>query len=322
VIDADRQSASRRPHHAVQPAYQARERLRTVLLIAALIAGTALLLWLGQPAAAALLPLTGLLLEAVIRRDRRARALAHWITVGQFDQKIEVRRGSWGDLDRAVNGLMQAQRVQQRLRAVLPEPLPQEAVRALLSGGLATRGAPRTAAVLLASCAGRAAGDRERGQRAALVAWRALAQEAQEQAQRHNALLQPCGDGIMIAFGAFAEQPAGESLRAALLAAEALGRNWRDGGINAGGPLVLSIAAGPALAAALPGLGYCLLGAPVDEAVQLQQLAIQSQQYGLVCGEGVYYVLRKANSAGWQPTDLRIPAPNRPAQVVYTRLES
>src|SRR5919204_267558 len=93
-----------------------------------------------------------------------------------------------------------------------------------------------------ASHAGRSLSREDRGRRAALVAWQALAHAAQEEAQRHGALFQPCGDAVMLAFGAFEEQPAGESLRAALAVAESLQRGWRDGGINAGGPLVLSLA--------------------------------------------------------------------------------
>src|SRR6185312_1743070 len=111
--------------------------------------------------------------------------------------------------------------------------------QALLSGRLAPAGERRLTAILLVSYAGRIGADRERGQRATLTAWRALAHEAHQQAQDHGALLQPCGDAIMLAFGAFREQPIGASLGAALAAAEALRRAWRAGGINAGGPLVV-----------------------------------------------------------------------------------
>ena len=142
-----------------------------------------------------------------------------------------------------------------------------------------------------------------------------------EEAQRHGALLHPCGDAIMLAFGAFEEQSSGETLRTALAAAESLQRSWRDGAIKAGGPLILSLASGRALAMALPGLGYCVLGAPVEQAVQLQHLARHARRLGLVCSEGVYYALRHANGAGWQPTELRIPLVGRPPQVVYGRVE-
>jgi class 3 adenylate cyclase len=283
----------------------------------ALLAGTGLLLWFGQPAGAVLLPLTGLLLAALVRRDRRARALARRIAAGRLDEKIEVRPGALGDLDRAVNGLLQARRIQQRLGSVMPSPLPSEAMQALLGGNLPTHGELRMVAILLASCGPRT-GQRDRGQSSAVGAWRALALAGQDLAQRHSALLQPCGDAIMLVFGTFADQPVGESLRAALSVGEELRRSWRAG---ADGPLVISLAIGSAIAAALPGLGYCVLGAPVGEAIQIQQLALQSGQYGVLCGEGVYYALRQAPASEWQPTELRIPAAQRRAQVVYSRAD-
>jgi class 3 adenylate cyclase len=292
-----------------------------VLLGLGLIAGAGLLLWRGEVAGAALLPLFGLLLAELVLRDRRARALAQQLGAGRLDQKIEVRRGAWGELDRAINSLLQEQRIELRLRAALPAPLPEAAMQALLGGELPGAGAPRMVAVLLASCAARAHYRHERGQRAAVAAWRALAQAAQDLAQRHNALLQPCGDAIMLVFGAFAEQPVGDSLRAAQAASAALQCEWRTGGFNAGGPLTLSLAIGPTLATALPGLGFCVLGAPVGEALQLQQVARDSRQYGLVCGESVYYALGQTAGQAWQPTELRLPAQNRAAQVVYTQLE-
>jgi class 3 adenylate cyclase len=320
VSDVDTQPAGHRLGHVAALMHgPLAGRRRIALLVAALAIATALLLWLGQPAGAALLPLAGLLLRALLQRDRRARALARQIASRRFDEKIEVRDGAWGELGRSVNGLMQAQRVQERLRAVLPAPLPAEALQALLGGQLSTAGEPRMTTVLLVSCAGCAA--HERDQRGALVAWRALAQDAYDLAQHHSALLQPCGSAILLAFGAFVDQPIGESLRAALAAAEALQHSWRDSVEGAVAPLVLSLSIGPALAAALPGLGYCVLGVPVEEAVQLQQLAHQMGQHGLISGERVYYARRQADGEGWQPTDLRIPVPNRVAQVVYARIE-
>lgn len=297
-----------------------RRQLRSASLIAALVAVAILLIWLGQPAGVALLPPIGLLIGAIERRDQRARLLAQWIAAGRMAEKLEVQRGEWGELHRAVNGLLQERRVQQRLRPAIPAPLPEEAIQVLLGGNLATFGKPRNVAVLLVSHAGRSLTREDRGRRAMLAAWQALAHAAQEEAQRHGALLQPCGDAIMLSFGAFHERAAGDSLRAALAVTEALQQSWRAGGINVGGPLVLSLASGQALALTLPGLGYCVLGAPVEQAVQLRQLALHGRRYGLVCSEGAYYALRHADNAGWQPTELRVSAPNRPPQIVYGRI--
>ncbi|MFL5802610.1 MAG: hypothetical protein ACJ8CR_12825 [Roseiflexaceae bacterium] len=320
MSDINTQPAGHRPRHVAAQAHgRLGGRHRVVFLVVALATASILLLWLGQLAGAALLPLAGLLLHALHQRDRRARVLAQQIVGGRLDEKIEVRTGAWGDLSRAVNGLMQGQRVQERLRGAQPAPLPTEAVQALLGGQLSTAGESRMAAVLLVSCAPYTA--HEHDQRAMLSTERALAQEMYDLAQHHSALLQPCGGAILLAFGAFADQPIGESLRAALAAAEALQRSWRGGDAGAV-PLVLSLSIGHTLAVVLPGLGYCVLGAPVEEAVHLQQLAHQMGQHGLISGERVYYARRQADGAGWQPTDLRIPEPNRMAQVVYERVEN
>src|SRR5262245_36663156 len=156
-------------------------RRRTILLIIVLSTATILLFWLGQLAGAVLLPLVGLLLHALRHRDQRARMLAQQIGRGRLDEKIEVRTGAWGELSRAVNGLMQGQRVQERLRAALPTPLPTEAVQALLGGQLSTAGESRMTAVLLVSCAPYPA--HERDQHAILITGRALAQEMYDLAQ-------------------------------------------------------------------------------------------------------------------------------------------
>jgi class 3 adenylate cyclase len=288
--------------------------LRAAALVTALVFAAALSIWLNQPAAAALVPLIGLLCVEIDRRDRRARALARSIVGGRLDEKIEVRRGEWGDLSHAVNTILQEQRVQRRLRSALPEA-------ALLSGSLPTEGQTRLVAVMLVRHTRRAPEWDERGRRAGLVAWRALSHAAQEAAQEHSALLQLCGDSILLAFGAFDERPAADSLRAALSVAETLCRRWRASGINAGGPLSLSLVSGHGLAAALPGLGYCVVGAPVEQALRLQQLALHSRRYGLLCSEEVYLAMRNRDSNGWRPTDLRISLPNRPPQVVYDRQE-
>ena len=86
------------------------------LIISLTIVGSLLFLW-GQLAGLALLPLIGLLLLAVDRRDRRARDLAARIADDRQIDKVEVPHGAWGDLARAVNGLLQERRVEQRLRA-------------------------------------------------------------------------------------------------------------------------------------------------------------------------------------------------------------
>jgi hypothetical protein len=291
--------------------------LYLAMLGVGLLAGVGLLLWLGQPAGAVLLPLLGLLGAALARRDWRARSLARRIADGRLDEKIEIRPGAWGDLDRAVNGVLQKQRLQQRLREVLPSPLPADAMQALLSGVLPAAGEPRMVATLVACAPVRQSSGHD--QRASFSAWFALAQASQDLAERHGALLQPCGDAVMLVFGAFADQPVGASLRAALAAGEGLRREMRLAGL--GSALVISLAIGGVVAAPLPGLGFCALGAPVAEAMQIQQLALQSGQSGMLCAEGVYYALRQSSGDSWRPTELRLPTASRSSQMVYMRAD-
>src|SRR5262245_59426091 len=111
-----------------------RQYIFSAALIAALAVAAALLIWAGQMVAAVLLALIMLLVRAIERRDQRAQALARLIAHDPQSEKIEVPHGAWGDLARAVNGLLQERRVAERLRQALPAPLPLEALHSLLGG--------------------------------------------------------------------------------------------------------------------------------------------------------------------------------------------
>jgi class 3 adenylate cyclase len=311
-----------------------RNQTRSALIVAALVMVAALCLALGQYLAAALLPLLAALYAALKRRDRLAQALAYRIADSRLVEKIEVPHGPWGDLARSVNRLLQERRIDQRLRAALPAPLPQQAIRALLGDALATAGETRPVAVMLVNVAVRVPAWEYGVRRPGVAAWQALAHASQEVAQRYGALLQPCGNAIMLVFGAFEEYPPRQSLHIALEAADPLQQIWRTRSEQppnrddaTGEPLALALASGPGLAVALPGLGYCVVGAPVEQALRLQQLAAHARRSGLLCSEDAYFVLRRdsdlrrAEAAGWQPTDLRVSIANRPPQVVYGRSE-
>ncbi|HEX9440892.1 MAG TPA: hypothetical protein VF909_14495 [Roseiflexaceae bacterium] len=295
--------------------------IRSAAFVTVLVAAAVLFLWAGQFAAVALLPLIVLLIHALDRRDRRAQDLAHRIGDDRQLDKVEVPHGAWGNLARAINGLLQERRVAQRMREALPAPLPLEAVQSLLGGDLATSGESRPVAVLLVSAPVRAPAGERGLRRSSLAAWQALARAAQEVAQRYGALLQPCGDAVMLVFGAFEERPAAASLRDALAAADQLQRGWRVAS-DSGNPLALALASGYALAAALPGLGFCVVGAPVEQAVGLLQLAARARRFGLLCSEEAYQSLRRDSGAAWEPTDLRVSIANRPPQAVYRWGES
>ena len=296
------------------------QRIRfAALIVVFVITGIGLIL-IGQYAALALLPPIVLLLRALDRRDRHAQALAARIADDRQIHKLEVPHGPWGDLSRALNGLLQDRRVEQRLRSALPSPLPLEAVQSLLGGDLAAGGQSRPVAVLLVGAPVRAPAWEHGLRRGGLAAWQALALIAQQVAQQHGALLQPCGDAVMLVFGAFEDRPARESLRQALAAAALLQRSWRDNPET--GALALALSTGHALAAALPGMGFCVVGAPVEQAVGLQQLAARARRSGLLCSEEAYHAFRRDDGAAWQPTDLRVSVANRPPQVVYRWGES
>jgi class 3 adenylate cyclase len=291
-------------------------RIRSAALIIIFAVASLLLILSGQYTAVVLLPIVVLLLHAIERRDRHAQALAERIADARQIEKVEVPHGPWGELARAVNGLLQDRRVEQRLRAALPAPLPIAAVQSLLGGDLAAGGQSRPVAVLLVSAPVRAPAWEHGVRRSGLVAWQALAQITQDAARRYGALLQPCGDAVMLVFGAFEDRPAGESLHDALAAAALLQHDWQSGP-ESSGALALALASGHALAAALPGLGFCVVGAPVEQAVGLQQLASRARRSGLLCSEESYHALRRDSGTAWQPTDLRVSIANRPPQVVY-----
>ena len=290
--------------------------LRTVGLVAIFGTAAALLLWSGQLAAVVLLPLVLVLLRTLEARDRRAQALAQRIADAGQTEKVEVHDGAWGELARAINMLLHERLVGQRMRDALPAPLPLEAVQSLLGGELATDGRARRVAVLLISAPVRAPAWEQGVRRAGMTAWQALANAAQDGAQQYGALLQPCGDAVMLVFGAFDERPLAAALRDAQAAAAQIEQGWRAG-FPGGAPLALALAGGYALAAALPGLGFCVVGTPVEQAVGLQQLALRSRRFGLMCSEEAYQALRRDPGAAWHATDLRVAQANRPPQVVY-----
>lgn len=285
---------------------RARQRISVALLIG-LALGMAALIAAGQPLAAGLLPVVAALLIEVQWRDRRARMLAHHLA-DDHAEKVEVPAGAWGELAQAVNTLVQQQRVQERLQAAAPTPLPDTALRALLNGQSPASSTPRLITVLLASCGGAHRAESRQQQRA-LHAWEALAQAAQHEAQQTGALLQPCGDALMLVFGAFAEHTATQSAAAALHAADTLSAIWRSNGGHGVTPLRLSVTAGTALVAMLPGLGCCVLGAPVEQALQIDQATQGQPARPLICGESAYYTVRTMRTGAWQP--LNVPALGR-----------
>jgi hypothetical protein len=290
---------------------------RFILLGIALVIGSIGLIAVGQPLAALLVVIVGVLLADIEHRNARTRALAQHIVTGESLEKLEVPAGAWGDLCRAINRLVQEQRLQARLRTIAPQTLPDDGVRAFIDGTLPSAGETRAVAVLMLSCSSGPRRLESRGRHSALAAWQLLADATQRVAYQHNAMLQPCGDAIMLVFGAFAERPLELTLRDALDAAESLREWWRESDSTLGKLLAISVTSGPALVTTLPGLGCCVLGSPVEQAIQIERLALTSPYYRLLCDESSYYTLRRDSDNTWRPTEFRIQSGEGRAQVVY-----
>ncbi|HEU5015312.1 MAG TPA: hypothetical protein VFT66_22520 [Roseiflexaceae bacterium] len=297
----------------LEAARQKQRRLALIVIIAASISSA--LIVVNQPVAALLVPLVVALAVEIVWRDARARVLAQLIVTGQPSEKLEVPRGAWGELSRAINNLVQQRRLQQRLQSAAPAGLPDAAVQAILSGELYGANEPRVVSVLLIRATRQRA--EQRAQRAAVQAWQKLAATAHEHAQQHGALLQPYGDALMLVFGAFSDQSADVTARAALSVGAALQCAWRAHSAGREGTLALSIATGSAWIAVLPGLGCSVVGAPVQQASHILHLSHEAHYDGPLCNEEVYYALRSRSRANWQPTPLRLHVQNRSPQPVY-----
>ncbi|MBC8163763.1 MAG: hypothetical protein H7Z42_21355, partial [Roseiflexaceae bacterium] len=227
------------------------------------------------------------------------------LAAGQTLEKLEVLQGGWGDLCRAINGLVQEQREQERLR-IAPTGLAADA-----QPGAGTQ---RTVAILLIGCASISPGYGQT-RRPSILAWQALANATRQIAQHHGALLQPCGDAIMLVFGTRGERPVDDSLLAAVAAAERLRSAWQRA--DNSGALAFSITSGSVTVTTLPGLGCCVLGTPVEQALHIERLALASPFYHTLCDEAAYYALRRQQLQHWQPTEFRIQSPEGRPQVVY-----
>src|SRR5262249_4878565 len=154
-----------------------------------------------------------------------------------------------------------------RIQALHPSWPPQ--AQALLDGHLDPQGSSRSATVLLVG----GAGLRARGETlVVLAAWHTLASAAYAQGQHHGALIYPCGDALLLVFGVFDESGGAPALRAALETAQILRQGWENSGAGRG-PLSLCMASGAVVAGLLPGLGYSVMGPPIEQALRLQHLA-------------------------------------------------
>lgn len=234
-----------------------------------------------------------------LERLRARRRMAHLATqlssVGTLD-KLEVSADpSTAALDQALNAAIQrtrelAQSTQASATVVEDEP---EAV-------------PRSVAVL-------ALGLRDHDQSSVspetMAQLRRIADTVVNVAERRSALLQMQGSGTFaLIFAAFSQEPAARSAKAALDAAAELSVAHPD--------LHFGLSSGTGLPCRLPGTGYTVIGAPLEEAIRLHRFSASWHEYRLLCPEPVALLLRPYASGA--RTTLQLTAPNAPPLPVYT----
>lgn len=261
--------------------FGARARIPLLILLLTL-AGLAAFL---SPVLTAAVLLAALLLLSWERAasERSMRRLAATLASDDVETKLEVSGGAWGELCHAVNRLLQQRRGQQRLQRLIAAPPAPVAAR-LAEMNLPLGGTPCDVAVL---AIGPLPGPDD-----PLDRLRELAFMAAHQAELHAGLLVRSGDRLLLIFGGLGDCAPEAALRSALRAAFGLRDAWANRG---GQPLpTLSLAGGVARGIVLPGLGYSVIGPPVDQALALLDAG---QPAALICSESAYVSLRRLGSA-------------------------
>lgn len=241
----------------------------------------------------------GLLSWERIYLERAMHQFASRVLAGDIDAKFEVKSGAWGRICHAVNGLLQRQRLSTRALQMLPALPSKLYTRSDLQ--LPSEGSERPMTILVI---GYTASARTGGGKADLTALHALAATVHEQVEQQGVLLQQLGNMILIAFGTFEERPLSSSLQQALQTAQAVDRAWKN--VAPQRPLTMSLACGNVLAATLPGIGYTLIGAPIEQAQRLQTRAAEDLECTCICSEDAYRVICRSPNNAWLPTDLHI----------------
>lgn len=234
-----------------------------------------------QPLALLLLLLVLLLVWWQFRLTAWMRHTARQIEQRQHLEKVEVKRGTWGLLCRAINGLLHEQHGLRQLASLHPAVLPAGILAQLRAGN--PHHASESAIVIL-GLQGSTADDGH------LQHWSDLMQVARQYVQRHDGLLLPSGAAIQLVFGAFGDRSLGESLDQALDAVRVIAA-------ACSGVVVASLVSGNTTTVLVPGGGIGLLGEPVDYAAELQRLALVASEPLLLCGERDYLRLSHSSVA-------------------------
>lgn len=237
-------------------------------------------------------------LERLRARRRMARLATQLSSVGTLD-KLEVSADpSTAALDQALNAAIQRTREQARSTQMSRETIP------AVEDEPDT--VPRSVAVL-------ALGLRDHDQSSVspetMAQLRRIADTVVNVAEHRSALLQMQGSGTFaLIFAAFSQEPAARSAKAALDAAAELSVAHPD--------LHFGLSSGTGLPCRLPGAGYTVIGAPLEEAIRLHRFSASWHEYRLLCPEPVALLLRPyVNGAR---TSLQLTAPNSPPLPIYT----
>jgi hypothetical protein len=276
-------------------------RNRLLLLAGLVLAGAMLALFQpGLAATLALLTIVGLGWER-LRLERDMGALATHIRTGNFDSKLEVDRGSWGEVCHAVNGLLQQQRRERRLRRLVP-PLPLSVAEALSAAHWPGDGIRQPVVVLALGLQARP-GFVSTATIAtpSLNALRLLGAASWNCAHTYRALPERYGNVMLLCFGAFDDNYQC-ALRDALQSARTIRQQLRAATLDQ--QLRCGLAGGNGHISAAIEIGTRIDGPPRDHALELQQLAAGSPVDWLLCSEEIYLQLYSDQPAG----------PRRPAR--------
>jgi class 3 adenylate cyclase len=272
-------------------------RARLSLLLAALTLAGAAAFWAPSLTLAAIAAAGAIALWDRVALDRELRALAAVAAAEGAATKLEVGDGAWGELCHAMNRLQQQRRSERQLDTLQPA-LPAARAARLADIGVPHEGLLCDVAVLALA---RPAGGMGR--------LRETAYAALHQAQLHEALLARDGDQILLIFGALDARGPAAALSAAQAAARGLHAVWAGDARPR-----LTLTSGQARTVVLPGLGLTVLGAPVEQALELQRHARGTQ---LLCSEEAYLGLRRIGAVPPQQAPARPPsAEQRPVYAV------
>ncbi|MEM8531211.1 MAG: hypothetical protein AAGF95_10240 [Chloroflexota bacterium] len=253
-----------------------------------------ILLWLKQPLAALLVPFIILLLVLQFLWQGRLRNLAQQLRYHQSLQKFEIPRGEWGNVYRALNNVTQARRVQQRVHSRLMPSLPADAVAMLMDEGNGGHASDVRNVVVL-SIRYTASKQQREDLQSSFDRWREFVCLVQQFGQQYNALIQPCGDGYLLVFGGFQNQPIGSLLQTVIQVAEELQQRWSQDQMSYAMPLHMYLTSGSVLIATVPGVGCCVFGPAVQQMSSVDDWIPCGSDSQLMCCVDTYRLLQQAH---------------------------